>query len=233
MPIPAYAEFTLIPPTKLLDIFKSEFKLIPKPDRLLKLNQGYQELAKKAFFTSLEAMQSQSQALIRVSEFIDALKSCGLKRTDSLYALHVSEALSCDVYAVRQSANLCVGIFADETVITTPFLVGPTPYSPNTEYIVLEDITGEGTWLTNDEWQLFIQTLQNHLDFSSELEPQIQEAWQHIDASECGELFVNGKIDFDGLVDCPEGRFRQLVISHSGHTCVDILYDYLNNQRAG
>lgn len=232
MPKDAYQDFVEKEPKELLTLFKDLLRLeIPKDERLLGLNQGYQELAKQAHFASLQAMQSKNTILIRVSEFVDALQTCGFAHSTDVPYSRFSQLLECDVVCTRSQGQLCVGIHDDSSVIYTPFIDTLSPYSQNTRFISLPH-KNDGTWLTHAEWSSFVHKLENNLDFTSnDLESQILAIWEEVDTDDCGEVFINDHPAPTELESCSEGRFRQIVLEHSGHTCLDLLYDCFSVDR--
>lgn len=227
----AYSTFSKISPKKLLSDFKAGYRNISEENRLMSLNQGYQSLAKYAHFSSLEAMLAQNSVLIQASEFADALASCGLSRPINSTDVTFAKLLKCDVLCMRNLGNLCVAISDDAVVIDTPYLDNPRPYSPNTSFYALSVNSDNGAWLTNDEWCNFVRTLRKDLDFERDIEEQIEAIWSCVSPDYCGELFLSEYPDSDDLAVSSEGRFRQIVLKHSGHTCVDLVYDYFSAER--
>lgn len=226
MNIDAYSDFSEISTSKLRRIFKAAYRNIPKELRVLSLNQGYQKLANCAQFSSFEAMNAQEFVLISVNEFSRALASCGYTDPSSLY---FSKLLECDVLCMRLSGDLCIAI-TDNVVIDTPFLMSPSPNIPNAKFYTLSVDANDGAWLTFDEWQDFIEKLRDTIDFElDDIESQISDVWDSVSPDYCGELFLSEEPNYEEMKTYSEGRFRQTVLDHSGHTPISLVYDYFTD----
>lgn len=223
MNVDAYSDFSEISTSKLRTAFKCAYRNIPKEQRALSLNQGYQKLANCAQFSSFEAMNAQDSVLITVNEFSRALASCGYTKPSGLY---VSKLLECDVLCMSLSGNLCIAI-TDNVVIDTPFLMSPSPYIPNAKFYTLSVDASDGAWLTFDEWQDFIEKLRNTIDFElDDIESQISDIWDSVSPDCCGELFLSEVPNYEEMETYSEGKFRQTVLDYSGHTPISLIYDY-------
>lgn len=227
MNIDAYSDFSEISTSQLRAAFKRAYTNIPKDQRSLSLNQGYQELAKCAKFSSFEAMNAQDSVLITVNEFSMALTSCGYSEPSILC---FSELLACDVLCMRLSGNLCIAIIADDMVIdATPYLESPKPYIPNAKFYTLSVNADDGAWLTFAAWQEFIAELRNSIDFElDDIESQISDIWDSVSPECCGELSLGNVPNYEQVATYSEGRFRQTVLEHSGHTPISLIYEYFS-----
>ncbi|MEZ9597057.1 hypothetical protein AB4298_20795 [Shewanella sp. 10N.261.52.F9] len=230
MNINAYSDFVEISTTTLLDCFKLEFRDIPTEIRQCKLNQGYQALARNAGFSGLEAMKAQSSVLLTMNEFVAALESSGVKKQSWSTNEHIAQLLESDVQCTFSQGDLCVAIHDNGEIIETPYYANPSPYSPALTFYVLP-VDANGAWLTYDEWYRFILDLRKNLNFDDNIDSQIEDIWNAVNPDHCGELFLSEQPDWDELTHCSEGLFRQRILKHSGHTPLDLLYDYFSSER--
>lgn len=225
----AYASFSEVSTKILSDLFKTEFRTIPLENRRCSLNQGFQQLARNAGFNCYQSMQKQESALIRTEELIEALKFAGL--SDELASnARYSRLLKCDVFC-GSDQQLSAAVDPDGIVLNTPFLSKSSPYIPDFEFYALNVHGTGGIWMTLDEWDNFVEDLEDNLDFNGDLEYQIEEIWNKNTPDSCGELFLSSNPDWDELADCTEGMLRARVLEHAGHTPLDLLYDYFSSER--
>ncbi|MBT2947707.1 hypothetical protein PO25_07380 [Vibrio anguillarum] len=223
----AFASFSEVSTKILSDIFKTEFRTIQLENRRCSLNQGFQQLARNAGFNCYQSMQKQESALIRAEELIEALKFAGL--SDELASkARYSRLLKCDVFC-GSDQQLSVAVAPDGIVLNTPFLSKPN--IPDFEFFSLNVHGAGGIWMTLDEWDNFVEDLEDNLDFNGDLEYQIEEIWNKNTPESCGELFLSSNPDWDDLADCTEGMLRACVLEHAGHTPLDLLYDYFSSER--
>jgi hypothetical protein len=227
MNIPAFSQFFETTPKHLLDTFKIEYRAIPKDERNLSLNQGYQALAKKAYFKSLESMLSQPLVLIKTSEFIEALVACGQTASHQPELQNkLPMLLGCDVLCPPLE-SLTIAISHSDTVVETPFLSSPKPYLHNAKFYSLPVDCSDGIWLSHNDWVEFIDNLKSKLDLDGNIEDQISELWDDVSIETYG-LFVDSTTSNEELQTRSEGQFRQLVLDNSVHTHADLVYDYFD-----
>lgn len=226
----AYASFSKVSTKFLSDIFKAEFRTIPLENRRCSLNQGFQQLAKNAGFNCYQSMQKRDSVLIRTQEIIEALKFAGLCDELPLSKTRYSRLLKCDVLC-SSDQQLCVAVDPDGIVLKTPFLSNPSLHVPDFEFYSLNVHGAGGVWMTLDEWDIFVEDLEDNLDFNDDLECQIEEIWNKTSPDSCGELFLSSNPDWDELANCTEGMLRARVLEHVGHTPLDLLYDYFSSER--
>ncbi|MFD2017301.1 hypothetical protein ACFSJQ_20565 [Vibrio olivae] len=156
----AYASFSEVSTKILSDLFKTEFRTIPLENRRCSLNQGFQQLARNAGFNCYQSMQKQESALIRTEELIEALKFAGL--SDELASnARYSRLLKCDVFC-GSDQQLSAAVDPDGIVLNTPFL--SKPYIPDFEFYSLNVHGAGGIWMTLDEWDNFVEDLEDNLD---------------------------------------------------------------------
>jgi hypothetical protein len=230
MNIHAFSQFVETTPKHLLDTFKLEYRAIPKDERNLSLNQGYQALAKKAHFQSLESMLSQSLVLIKTSEFIEALSVCGLPVSHQPELQNkLPMLLGCDILCPPLE-SLTIAITRGDTIIDTPFLGSPKPYLQNTRFYSLPVDCNDGAWLNHNDWVEFVGNLKSKLDLGGDIEDQISELWDEVSIETYG-LFVGNTTSNEVLKTSSEGQFRQLVLDNSVHSHVDIVYDNFDTIR--